>query len=97
MPAAHRGDAIGDSARMVREMLRAGGRQSDLFALTMDDSLRGDVLPFSDPSGTSASAGFGGRASPSSGLAPLLPCVSPPSAPLSSAVSGFAAYASLSP
>jgi L-malate glycosyltransferase len=49
VPAAHRGDAIGDSARAVREMLRAMGHESDIFALTIDDDLRGDVLPFSAP------------------------------------------------
>jgi L-malate glycosyltransferase len=49
VPAAHQGDAIGDSARRVRGMLRAAGHTSDLFALTMDDALRGDVRPFSDP------------------------------------------------
>ena len=49
VPAAHRGDAIGDSARVVRQMLRAAGYQSDLFALTIDEDLRGDVLPFGDP------------------------------------------------
>lgn len=48
VPAAHRGDAIGDSARTVRGMLRAMGHDSELFALTMDDDLRGDVLPFQD-------------------------------------------------
>ena len=48
VPAAHQGDAIGDSARRVRGMLRAAGHTSDLFALTMDDALRGDVRPFSD-------------------------------------------------
>ena len=48
VPAAHRGDAIGDSARRVRELLRAHGHQSELYALTIDDDLRGDVLPFSD-------------------------------------------------
>ena len=46
VPAAHRGDAIGDSARRVRGLLRAMGHQSDLFALTIDDDLRGDVRPF---------------------------------------------------
>jgi glycosyltransferase involved in cell wall biosynthesis len=46
VPAAHRGDAIGDSARRVRDMLREAGHQSDLFALTIDDDLRGDVLAF---------------------------------------------------
>jgi glycosyltransferase involved in cell wall biosynthesis len=49
VPAAHRGDAIGDSARAVRDMLRGMGHQSDLYALTVDDDLRGNVLPFSDP------------------------------------------------
>jgi glycosyltransferase involved in cell wall biosynthesis len=48
VPAAHRGDAIGDSARRVRDLLRTRGHQSDLYALTIDDDLRGDVLPFSD-------------------------------------------------
>jgi glycosyltransferase involved in cell wall biosynthesis len=48
VPAAHRGDAIGDSARFVREMLRRRGHQSDIFALTIDDDLRDDVLPFAD-------------------------------------------------
>jgi glycosyltransferase involved in cell wall biosynthesis len=52
VPAAHRGDAIGDSARTVRDMLRAMGHDSDLFALTIDDDLRGDVLPFTDASAT---------------------------------------------
>jgi glycosyltransferase involved in cell wall biosynthesis len=49
VPAAHRGDAIGDSARTVRGMLRAMGHESDIFALTIDDDLRDDVRPFSDP------------------------------------------------
>jgi glycosyltransferase involved in cell wall biosynthesis len=49
VPAAHRGDAIGDSARRVRQVLRDAGHTSDLYALTMDDELRGDVRQFSDP------------------------------------------------
>ena len=49
VPAAHKGDAIGDSARKVREMLRRAGHRSELFALTIDDDLRGDVRPFTDP------------------------------------------------
>ena len=49
VPAAHNGDAIGDSARRVRDMLRAAGHTSDLFALTIDDDLRDDVRPFADP------------------------------------------------
>src|SRR6476619_7117906 len=49
VPAAHRGDAIGDSARAVRGMLRSMGHDADLFALTMDDDLRGDMRPVTDP------------------------------------------------
>jgi glycosyltransferase involved in cell wall biosynthesis len=49
VPAAHKGDAIGDSARRVRELLRARGHESDVYALTIDDDLRGDVRPFGDP------------------------------------------------
>ncbi|MEP7304785.1 MAG: glycosyltransferase family 4 protein [Acidobacteriota bacterium] len=49
VPAAHRGDAIGDSARRVRDLLRTMGHQSDLYALTIDDDLRGEVRAFGDP------------------------------------------------
>jgi glycosyltransferase involved in cell wall biosynthesis len=49
VPAAHRGDAIGDSARRVQGLLRGLGHQSDLFALTIDEDLRDVVRPFSDP------------------------------------------------
>ena len=49
VPAAHKGDAIGDSARRVRDLLRAMGHQSELFALTIDDDLMDDVRPFADP------------------------------------------------
>jgi glycosyltransferase involved in cell wall biosynthesis len=52
VPAAHRGDAIGDSARTVRAMLRGMGHDSEIFALTIDDDLRGDVLPFQDAAST---------------------------------------------
>ena len=48
VPAAHTGDAIGDSARRVRALLRDMGHESDIFAMTIDDDLRGDVRPFSD-------------------------------------------------
>lgn len=48
MPAAHRGDAIGDSARRVRDLLRGAGHQSELYALTIDDDLRDEVRPFDD-------------------------------------------------
>jgi glycosyltransferase involved in cell wall biosynthesis len=48
VPAAHRSDAIGDSARRVRDLLRGMGHQSELYALTIDDDLEGDVQPFAD-------------------------------------------------
>jgi glycosyltransferase involved in cell wall biosynthesis len=49
VPAAHRGDAIGDSARHVRDLLRGMGHESELYALTIDDDLTHDVRPFADP------------------------------------------------
>jgi glycosyltransferase involved in cell wall biosynthesis len=49
VPAAHKGDAIGDSARRMRSLLREAGHTADLFALTIDEELAGDVLPFADP------------------------------------------------
>jgi glycosyltransferase involved in cell wall biosynthesis len=52
VPAAHRADAIGDSARRMRGMLRQLGHQSDIYALTIDDELQSDVLAFTDESAT---------------------------------------------
>ncbi|MBI2834691.1 MAG: glycosyltransferase family 4 protein [Acidobacteria bacterium] len=49
VPAAHKGDAIGDSARRVRDILRCKGHVSALYALTIDDDLGSEVLPFTDP------------------------------------------------
>src|SRR5712691_13123087 len=48
VPAAHRGDAIGDSARRVRDLLRHMGHESELYALTIDDELKHDVRPFGE-------------------------------------------------
>src|SRR3989449_769699 len=48
VPAAHRGDAIGDSARRVRDLLRLMGHESELYALTIDDELKHDVQPFAE-------------------------------------------------
>src|SRR5262245_40591038 len=48
VPAAHQGDAIGDSARRMRTMFRQLGHESEIYALTIDDSLKGDVLSFAD-------------------------------------------------
>jgi glycosyltransferase involved in cell wall biosynthesis len=52
VPAAHKGDAIGDSARRVRSLLREMGHASDLYAMTIDDELRGDVIPWTDSGAT---------------------------------------------
>ena len=49
VPAAHKGDAIGDSARRVRGLLRELGHESEIYAMTMDDDLRGDVREWTDP------------------------------------------------
>ena len=43
---------MGDSARHVRDLLRGLGHDADLYALTIDDDLTGDVRPFSDPAAT---------------------------------------------
>jgi L-malate glycosyltransferase len=49
VPAAHRGDAVGDSSRRLRHLLRQMGHESDLYALTIDDDLLGEVRRFDDP------------------------------------------------
>src|SRR5215813_671911 len=49
VPAAHKGDAIGDSARRVRDLLRAMGHDSEVYALTIDDDLHDEVRAFRDP------------------------------------------------
>lgn len=49
IPAAHRGDAVGDSARALRTLLREWGLESDIFALTIDDDVRDEARPWSDP------------------------------------------------
>ena len=46
IPAAHRGDAVGDSARKTRDLLRRLGHQSEIYALTIDEDMRDDALPF---------------------------------------------------
>lgn len=49
VPAAHRGDAIGDSARRMRDLLRQAGHRAEVYALTIDEDLRAEVRPFTDP------------------------------------------------
>lgn len=46
VPALHDGDAIGDSARAIRDFLRGKGHESDIYAYTIDESLGGEALHF---------------------------------------------------
>ena len=46
LPAAHRGDAIGDEAIQIRQALRRSGWASEIYALDIDEEVRGEVLPF---------------------------------------------------
>ena len=39
IPAAHRGDAVGDNARRLRDVCRRWGHEADIYALTIDDDL----------------------------------------------------------
>jgi glycosyltransferase involved in cell wall biosynthesis len=48
VPALHRGDAIGDSARLMRDAFRRWGHQADVYALQLDQDLVGDGRPFSE-------------------------------------------------
>jgi L-malate glycosyltransferase len=48
VPALHRGDAIGDSARLMRDAFRRQGHTADVYALELDEDLRGDGRPFSE-------------------------------------------------
>ena len=51
VPALHRGDAIGDSARLMRDAFRSWGHQADVYALELDEDLQGDGRPWSDVEG----------------------------------------------
>src|SRR5262245_5911478 len=48
LPAAHRGDAIGDEALRIRDVLRRSGMESDIYALDIDEEAATDVLPFEE-------------------------------------------------
>ena len=47
VPAAHRGDAVGDNARALREIFRAAGHASEIYALTIDADMQDDARPWS--------------------------------------------------
>ena len=49
LPAAHRGDAVGDSARALAALFRAWGHAAGIYALSIDDDLAGEIRPWSDP------------------------------------------------
>lgn len=48
VPALHRGDAIGDSARLMRDAFRRWGHPADVYALQVDEDLTGDGRAFSE-------------------------------------------------
>jgi glycosyltransferase involved in cell wall biosynthesis len=48
VPTLHRGDAIGDSARLMRDAFRAWGHTADVYALELDPGLEGDGRRFAE-------------------------------------------------
>jgi glycosyltransferase involved in cell wall biosynthesis len=58
LQAAHAGDAIGDNARVLRELIRAQGHDSEIYALTIDEELEGDVRPWTGPGARSGDVTF---------------------------------------
>ncbi len=48
VPALHRGDAIGDSARLMRDAFRRWGHRAEVYALQVDEDLKGDGRAFSE-------------------------------------------------
>jgi glycosyltransferase involved in cell wall biosynthesis len=48
VPAAHRGDAVGDNARAIRDLFRSWGHESEIYALSIDDDLAGEIRPWGD-------------------------------------------------
>ena len=47
-PALHRGDAIGDSTLLMRDTFRRWGHDAEVFALTVDEGLEGEVRRWAD-------------------------------------------------
>jgi glycosyltransferase involved in cell wall biosynthesis len=48
LAAAHRGDAVGDHARVLRELFRDWGHDSEIYAMSIDEDLVDDILPWTD-------------------------------------------------
>lgn len=49
VPSAHAGDAVGDHAGQIRDVLRAWGHESDVYAMSIERDLETDVRPWDDP------------------------------------------------
>jgi glycosyltransferase involved in cell wall biosynthesis len=58
VPALHRGDAIGDSARLMRDAFRRWGHEADVWAPDIDAELEGEARPYA---AFPASGGDGAR------------------------------------
>jgi glycosyltransferase involved in cell wall biosynthesis len=48
VPAAHRGDAVGDNARVMRDVFREWGHRSEIYALTIDKDLEDEIRRWGD-------------------------------------------------
>jgi glycosyltransferase involved in cell wall biosynthesis len=48
VPTLHRGDAIGDSARLMRDAFQRWGHTAEVYALELDDELAGDGRAFGE-------------------------------------------------
>ena len=48
VPAAHRGDAVGDNARLLRDLCRRWGHDAEIYAMSIDDDLAGEIRPWED-------------------------------------------------
>ncbi|HSF19911.1 MAG TPA: glycosyltransferase family 4 protein [Vicinamibacteria bacterium] len=48
LPAAHRGDAIGDEALRIRDALARSGSDAKIFALEIDEEMEGEVMAWCD-------------------------------------------------
>ncbi len=46
IPAAHRGDAVGDNARVMRDIFRVWGHESEIYALSIDADLTSEIHPW---------------------------------------------------
>jgi len=49
LAAAHRGDAIGDNARVLRDAFRQAGHESEIYSLTIDADLTDEIQPWGEP------------------------------------------------